>query len=83
MVCVLFWGKFLQKFFEIPNPQVASFEEIESGGGEFAVSSDFFLKTNERKNFLPLVKIRGAFKRREGLSWNFTDVLGWGVPCIL
>jgi hypothetical protein len=40
VVRVSFLGKFLQKIFEIPKPQVASFEELESGnpwGGEFAV----------------------------------------------
>jgi hypothetical protein len=31
VVHVSFWEKFLQNFFEIPKPQVASFEELESG----------------------------------------------------
>ena len=31
VVCVRFLGKFLQNVFEIPKPQVAFFEEIESG----------------------------------------------------
>ena len=80
----VFFGKSLQKCFEIPQPQVASFEELESGnplggGGEFAVT------LSRRKNnilFLPPAKTFN-FSQSFSLCWGKSIVFFFATPEIL